>query len=83
MKTLHYICGRKVNQPITYCNNIYGNSWNIICVQLKVQYYYLYYPIQNLNVKIDDAIHSNDIRTYHQGHGKLCIDTYNFNVGIF
>ena len=30
MKKLHYICGRKVNPPVTYRNNIYGKFRNKI-----------------------------------------------------
>ena len=37
--------------------------------RLKLRYLYLYNPIKNLNVKIDDVIRGNDIRTYDQAHG--------------
>ena len=43
-------------------------------VQLNLRYLCLYYPIKNLNVKIDDVIYGNDISTYDQargGHGEL------------
>ena len=38
-------------------------------VRLNLRYLYLYHSIKNLNVKIDDVIHGNDISTYDQAHG--------------
>ena len=38
-------------------------------VQLNLWYKYLYCPIKNLNVKIDDVIYGNDISRYAQAHG--------------
>ena len=68
MEKLHYICGIKVNRPVTYRNNIYGTFQNKICTTKPPGLI----PIlsnKNLNVKIDDIIHGNEISTYYQAHG--------------
>ena len=38
-------------------------------VRLNLHYLYLYHSIKNLNDKIDDVIHGNDISAYNQAHG--------------
>ena len=68
MEKLHFICGIKVNRPAAYCNNIYGTFRNKICTTKPP----VLIPIssnKNINVKIDDAVHGNDISTYDQAHG--------------
>ena len=65
METLHYICGRKVNLPVTYRNNIYMEPFGLKYLRINLQYLCLYHPINNINVKIDDVIHGNDIITYN------------------
>ena len=39
-------------------------------VRLNLRYLYLYHSIKNLNVKIDDVIHGNDISMHDQEHGR-------------
>ena len=68
MEKLNFLCGRKVNRPFTYRNNIYGTLWNKIHTTKPP----VLIPIlsnKNLNIKLDDAIHGNDISTYDQSHG--------------
>ena len=67
MEILHYICGIKVNCPVTYCNNIYGYFQNKICTT-KPPVLISISSNKNLNVKIDDIIYGNDISTYNQAH---------------
>ena len=68
MEKLHYICGRKVNRPVTYRNNIYGTLRNEILV-MKPPVLIPILSNKNRNVKIDDFIHGNDISMYDQAHG--------------
>ena len=48
---------------------IYMEFFRMKFVRLNLQNLYPYYPIKNLNVKIDEVIHGNDISTYDQAHG--------------
>ena len=68
MEKLHYICGRKVNLPITYHNNIYGTFRNKIRTT-KPPVLIPISPNKNINVKIDNVIHGNDISKQDQAHG--------------
>ena len=38
-------------------------------VPLNLRYLYLYHPIKNITIKIDDVIHGNEIGMYDQSHG--------------
>ena len=73
MEKLNFLCGRKVNRPVTYRNNIYGTFWN----KIRTTKPPVFIPIssnKNLNIKLDDVIPGNDISTYDESHhsnGKL------------
>ena len=57
-----------MNRPVTYRYNIYGTFWNKICTTKPP----VLIPIssnKNINIIIDDVIHSNDISTYDQSNG--------------
>ena len=68
MEKLHYTCGRKVNLPFTYLNNIYGTFWNKIHTT-KPPVLISISPSKYLNVKFYDVMHVNDIIKYNQSHG--------------
>ena len=68
MEKLHYICGRKVNRTVAYCNNIYGKFQD----KMHTTKPPILIPIssnKNLNARIDDIIHGNYISKYYQEHG--------------
>ena len=62
-----------MNRPVTYCNNIYGTFWNKIRTT-KPPVFTPTSSNKNINIKLDDVIHGNDISTYDESHdsnGKL------------